>query len=89
MRDGRVGYCAVRRRRADASAAAREVAIATREAQLGDDLAALEASVLARFRAEAEAERTGARRRHAAADAGDPPHRRGAAPEPASRSSAP
>ncbi len=36
-----------------------EVAIATREAQRGDDLDTLEASVLSRFRAEAEAERSG------------------------------
>ena len=37
----------------------RQIAIATREAQRGDDLDTLEASVLTRFRAEAEAERAG------------------------------
>ena len=36
-----------------------QIAIATREAQRGDDLDALEASVLTRFRSEAEAERAG------------------------------
>jgi F-type H+-transporting ATPase subunit epsilon len=48
----------------------REVAIATRQAQLGNDLAALEDAVLARFRAELDAERrarVAATRLHAAA----------------------
>ena len=36
-----------------------QIAIATREAQRGDDLDALEASVLTRFRSDAEAERAG------------------------------
>lgn len=36
-----------------------QVAIATRQAQLGSDLEDLEASVLARFRADAEAESSG------------------------------
>ena len=56
--DGRVGYCAVRRGVMTVRNGT-EIAIATREAELGTDLATLEASVLARFRAEAEAERTG------------------------------
>jgi F-type H+-transporting ATPase subunit epsilon len=56
--DGKSGCCAVRRgvltvRDGEA------IAIATREAQLGDNLETLEASVLARFRAEADAERAG------------------------------
>jgi F-type H+-transporting ATPase subunit epsilon len=38
-------------------AGGRQVAIATRQAQLGDDLATLEHAVLARFRAELDAER--------------------------------
>ena len=54
--DGRLGWCAVRggvlsMRAGDG------VAIATRQAQLGDDLAALELAVQARFRAELDAER--------------------------------
>lgn len=55
---GRVGYCAVRRGVMTVRGG-RQIAIATRQAELGDDLAALEALVLARFRAESEAERTG------------------------------
>jgi F-type H+-transporting ATPase subunit epsilon len=56
--DGKLEYCAVRRgvltvRGGD------QIAIATREAQRGDDLDALEASVLTRFRSDAEAERAG------------------------------
>lgn len=50
-------YCAVRRGVLRV-AAGREVAIATREAILGDDLCTLEQTVLARFHADAEAERT-------------------------------
>lgn len=56
--DGKSGCCAVRRgvlTVRDGTA----VAIATREAQLGDNLDTLEATVLARFRADADAERTG------------------------------
>lgn len=54
--DGRVGYCAVRGgiltvRNGSA------VAVATREAQLGEDLEQLEHAVLSRFAAEADAER--------------------------------
>ncbi len=56
--DGRAGYCAVRRGVLSVRGG-KQVAIATREGQLGPDLEQLEASVLARFRAEAEAERTG------------------------------
>jgi F-type H+-transporting ATPase subunit epsilon len=54
--DGRPRYCAVRRGVLSVRAGT-EVAIATREAQLGDDLDQLESAVLARFHAEAEAER--------------------------------
>jgi F-type H+-transporting ATPase subunit epsilon len=56
--DGRIGYCAVRRGVLTVRNGV-EIAVATREAQLGTDLVALEASVLARFRADAEAARTG------------------------------
>ena len=56
--DGKAGYCAVRRGVLSVHGG-KEVAIATREAQRGDDLDTLEASVLSRFRAEAEAERSG------------------------------
>jgi F-type H+-transporting ATPase subunit epsilon len=54
--DGRPGFCAVRRGILTVSSG-REVAIATRQAVLGDDLARLEHVVLARFRADVEAER--------------------------------
>jgi F-type H+-transporting ATPase subunit epsilon len=56
--DGRIGYCAVGRGVLTVRGGV-EIAVATREAQLGTDLAALEASVLARFHADADAERTG------------------------------
>jgi F-type H+-transporting ATPase subunit epsilon len=56
--DGKAGYCAVRRGVLSVHGG-KEVAIATREAQRGDDLDKLEASVLSRFRAEEEAERSG------------------------------
>ena len=56
--DGRAGYCAVRRGVLTVQGG-NQIAIATREAQRGEDLDALEASVLVRFRAEADAERTG------------------------------
>jgi F-type H+-transporting ATPase subunit epsilon len=56
--DGKAGYCAVRRGVLSVKGG-REVAIATREAQRGDDLDTLEVSVLSRFLAEAEAERSG------------------------------
>jgi F-type H+-transporting ATPase subunit epsilon len=56
--DGAMGYCAVRRGVLSVHGG-KQVAIATREAQLGADLEILEASVLARFRSEAEAERSG------------------------------
>jgi F-type H+-transporting ATPase subunit epsilon len=55
--DGEAGCCAVRRGVLSVHGG-KEVAIATREAQLGSDIETLEASVLARFHAEAEAERT-------------------------------
>ncbi len=55
------GYCAVRRGVLTVHGG-KQVAIATREAQRGDDLDRLEASVLARFRTEADAERSGAHR---------------------------
>lgn len=50
-------WCAVRRGLLRVTAG-REIAITTREAVPGDDLAALAATVLDRFRAEADAERT-------------------------------
>lgn len=56
--DGREGYCAVRRGVLSVYDGT-GIAIATREAQLGTDLATLEASVLTRFRADADAERAG------------------------------
>jgi F-type H+-transporting ATPase subunit epsilon len=56
--DGKAGYCAVRRGVLTVKDG-KEVAIATREAQRGDDLDTLEELVLSRFRAEAEAERSG------------------------------
>ena len=54
--DGRCGWCAVRRGVLSVRGG-HEVAIATRQAQLGDDLAVLEHAVLARYRAELDAER--------------------------------
>jgi F-type H+-transporting ATPase subunit epsilon len=54
--DGRPGWCAVRRGVLVMDDGC-QVAIATRQAQLGDDLAALEHAVLDRFRAELDAER--------------------------------
>jgi F-type H+-transporting ATPase subunit epsilon len=56
--DGKLGYCAVRRGVLSVHGGD-QIAIATREAQRGDDLDALEASVVTRFRSEAEAERAG------------------------------
>jgi F-type H+-transporting ATPase subunit epsilon len=56
--DGRRGYCGVRRGVLSVRGGS-EIAIATREAQCGDDLDTLETSVMARFRANAEAERAG------------------------------
>jgi len=53
---GRLGYCAVRR--GVLSVRGRnEIAIATRQAQLGDDLDQLEHVVLTRFRADLDTER--------------------------------
>lgn len=54
--DGTQGWCAVRRGVLTVHAGT-EVAIATRQAQCGDDLASLEQAVLARFRTEQDAER--------------------------------
>jgi F-type H+-transporting ATPase subunit epsilon len=53
--DGSTHWCAVRRGVLTVSGG-REVAIATRQALLGDDLPEVEAEVLARFRADADAE---------------------------------
>jgi F-type H+-transporting ATPase subunit epsilon len=55
-RDGVSHYCAVRRGVLTV-AGGRAIDIATREAVMGDDLAALGETVLARFRADAETER--------------------------------
>lgn len=67
--DGREGHCAVRGGVLTVSGGD-HVAVATREAVVGDDLAVLERDVLARFRRAREEEgeaRTGARRMHLAA----------------------
>jgi F-type H+-transporting ATPase subunit epsilon len=67
--DGHPGWCAVRRGVLSVHSGG-EVAIATRQAQLGDDLTALEHAVLDRYRAELDAERrarVAATRIHAAA----------------------
>jgi F-type H+-transporting ATPase subunit epsilon len=55
--DGTRHYCAVRRGVLSVTAG-REIAIATREAVTGDDLATLDETVLDRFRADIETERT-------------------------------
>jgi F-type H+-transporting ATPase subunit epsilon len=55
--DGGRRYCAVRHGVLSV-ASGRDVAIATREAVVGDDLATLDQVVLARFRADIEIERT-------------------------------
>jgi len=54
--DGRQRFCAVRRGVLSVRDG-KQVSVATRQAQLGDDLESLEHAVIARFRAEAEAER--------------------------------
>jgi F-type H+-transporting ATPase subunit epsilon len=54
--DGRTGCCAVRSGVLSVRGG-REVAIATREAQLGEDVATLEAVVLAKLRQEMDTER--------------------------------
>jgi F-type H+-transporting ATPase subunit epsilon len=56
-RDGARHYCAVCRGVLSVSGG-RDVAIATREAVTGDDLATLDQTVLARFHADMETERT-------------------------------
>ncbi len=55
--DGTWHYCAVRRGVLSVSAG-QNIAIATREAVPGDDLASLDQTVLGRFRADIETERT-------------------------------
>lgn len=55
--DGTRRYCAVRRGVLSVIAG-RDITIATREAVPGDDLATLDATVLGRFRADLETERT-------------------------------
>ena len=55
--DGTRHYCAVRRGVLSVTAG-RDIAIATREAVPGDDLATLDETVLGRFRADIETERT-------------------------------
>jgi F-type H+-transporting ATPase subunit epsilon len=54
--DGVPHYCAVRRGMLSV-AGGQDIAIATREAVVGDDLATLDETVLARFRADTETER--------------------------------
>ena len=54
--DGTPHYCAVRRGVLSVTGG-QEIAIATREAVTGDDLATLDETVLARFRADTETER--------------------------------
>lgn len=69
LADGREGHCAVRGGVLSVADGAR-IAVATREAVVGDDLHALEHDVLARFHRAREEEgeaRTGARRLHLAA----------------------
>ncbi len=56
-RDGTRHYCAVRGGVLSVTAG-RDIAIATREAIPGDDLATLDQTILARFHADTEAERT-------------------------------
>ncbi len=55
--DGKSGYCAVRNGILTVSGG-KDVAVATREAHVGDDLEQLEAVVLAGYREHREAERT-------------------------------
>jgi F-type H+-transporting ATPase subunit epsilon len=55
--DGVRRYCAVRRGLLSVTAG-REIAVATREAIPGDDIATLDAAVLSRFRADLDLERT-------------------------------
>ena len=55
--DGSRGYCAVRRGMLSISEG-KDVAVATREAIAGDDLATLDSTVLERFRADIEQERS-------------------------------
>lgn len=55
--DGSRRFCAVRRGMLSINGG-QEVAVATREAIVGDDLVTLDATVLARFRADSEQERS-------------------------------
>ena len=55
--DGVRRYCAVRRGLLSVTAG-REIAVATREATPGDDIATLDETVLSRFRADIDLERT-------------------------------
>ncbi len=55
--DGRAGYCAVRNGILSVSGG-KEVAVATREGVVGDDLDTLESTALARYRQQSESERT-------------------------------
>ncbi|WP_020176293.1 F0F1 ATP synthase subunit epsilon [Methyloferula stellata] len=55
--EGTSRYCAVRRGVLSVTGG-QDIAVATREAVIGDDLATLEDTVLARFRADIETERT-------------------------------
>ncbi|WP_371424682.1 F0F1 ATP synthase subunit epsilon [Tardiphaga sp.] len=57
MPDGRVGFCAVRNGILTVSKG-QEVAIATREAHVGDDLAVLEHEVLSHYRDRDDSERS-------------------------------
>ena len=57
-RDGRPGYCAVQRGVLTVRGG-QTIAVATRQAELGDDLETLEAQVLAQCQGELDAERTG------------------------------
>ena len=70
--DGTRRYCAVRHGVLSVTDG-RNISIATREAVTGDDLATLDETVLARFRADIETRAHGACREHAAAAERDPP----------------
>jgi len=54
--DGKAGYCAVRSGVLTVSGG-KDIAIATREGHVGDDLLALQATVLVRYRQQRDAER--------------------------------
>ena len=67
-------YCAVRRGVLSVDGG-QDISIATRDAVLGDDLATLAETVLARFRADIETERCRARQQHPPGIERDPPNR--------------